>query len=143
MMVLSPMPSMTTASSFIGPSSPRCVGWIGGPNAPCMDSGGHAVMFRRPALLSVPLRFAPESHISRFGACAIAAIVPDGIAQKTLRALESVRCRWDVVGRREECGSCWAGRRHVVALYRTDTVRSPYVTSVFVHLGLMRSYALE
>jgi hypothetical protein len=27
--------------------------------------------------------------------------------------------------------------------YRTDTVRSTYVTSVFVHLRLMRSYALE
>jgi hypothetical protein len=32
---------------------------------------------------------------------------------------------------------------HIVAMYRTDTVRSPYVTSVFVHLRLMRSYALE
>jgi hypothetical protein len=30
-----------------------------------------------------------------------------------------------------------------VALYRTDTVRQLYVTSVFVHLRLMRSYALE
>jgi hypothetical protein len=96
MIVLSPMPSMTNVSSFIGSSSPRCVGWIGGPQAPWMDSGGQAVMFRRPALLPVPLRFTPESHISRFGACAIAAIVPDGRAQKTLRSEESARCGWDV-----------------------------------------------
>jgi hypothetical protein len=87
---------MTTVSSFIGPSSPRCVGWIGGPKAPWMDSGGQAVMFRRPALLPVPLRFAPESHISRFGVCVVAAIVPEGIAQKTLRSAESARGGWDV-----------------------------------------------
>jgi hypothetical protein len=61
-----------------------------------MDRGGQAVMFRRPALLPVPLRFAPESHISRFGACAIAAIVQDGRAQKTLRSAESARFGWDV-----------------------------------------------
>jgi hypothetical protein len=106
---------MTTVSSFIGPSSPQCVGWIGGPKAPWMDSGGQAVMFRRPALLPVPLRFAPESHISRFGVCVIAAIVPEGIAQKTLRSAESARGGWDVEDdvRRKKCGNVVAGRRKV------------------------------
>jgi hypothetical protein len=116
-----------------------------------MDSGEQAVMFRRPALLPVPLRFAPESQISRFGVCVIAAIVPEGIAQKTLRSAESARGGWDVeddvlctlssVGGKNVEMSWWDGDRYAVGDWGCDQrcICSGVAEAIVSRIGLRRA----
>jgi hypothetical protein len=108
-------------------------------------------MFRRQALLPVPLRFAPESHISRFGACVTAAIVPDGRAQKTLRSAESARGGWDVeddvlctlssVGGKNVEVAGRDGDRYAVGDWGCDQrcIRSAVAEGIGSRIGLRRS----